>query len=265
MSYQATVINIMIASPGDVTDERQKIRDVVFEWNVTHAEDKKLVLMPVGWDSHSTPEMGRRPQAIINEQVLNRCDLLVAVFWTRLGSPTGESTSGTVEEIDRHLEAGKPAMLYFSNTPVRLDSVVDEQYHALKAFRKNCEKRGLIETYGSIQEFHDKFTRQLTQKVNRMFAGPVEIPKLSDEARTLLLEASQDNGIIFCLLTMDGLDIQANGKQMTEAGNARSEAKWKSALENLLLLGLIESKDSMEEVFGLTYEGFEVADSFAEL
>ena len=30
-----------------------------------------------------------------------------------LGSPTGVSASGTVEEIEEHLRAGKPAMIYF--------------------------------------------------------------------------------------------------------------------------------------------------------
>lgn len=278
MSYQATVINVMIASPGDVATERKNIRDVVLEWNATHAEDRKLVLMPVGWDSHSAPEMGNRPQAIINERVLNKCDLLVAVFWTRLGSPTGEASSGTVEEIEKHLEAGKPAMLYFSNAPVRPDSVVDEQYRALTEFRKDCEKRGLIETYDSLQEFRDKFARQLTQTIIRAFTEPEnmsqaeiptipsrpQMPQLSDEARVLLVEVSQDqNGIIVCIRAMDGLVIQTNGKQLTEMGNARSEAKWKSALENLVSLGLIAAQDSKGEIFGPTHEGYELADRLA--
>jgi hypothetical protein len=50
---------------------------------------------------------------VINRQVLADCDLLVAIFWTRIGSPTGSALSGTVEEIEKHLKAEKPAMLYF--------------------------------------------------------------------------------------------------------------------------------------------------------
>lgn len=71
--------------------------------------------------------MGDRPQAIINKQLLEQSDLLVAVFWTRLGSPTGATNSGTVEEIEEHLAAKKPTMLYFSSAPVRPDSVDNEQ------------------------------------------------------------------------------------------------------------------------------------------
>ncbi len=122
----------MIASAGDVPTERQAARDVLRDWNVVHSEDKAIVLMPIGWDTHVTPEIGGRPQAIINKQILQGCDVLVAIFWTRLGSPTGVSASGTVEEIEEHLQAGKPAMIYFSDAPVRLDSVDEAQYQLLR-------------------------------------------------------------------------------------------------------------------------------------
>lgn len=89
MSYQATVFKVMIASPGDVAAERNVIREVITEWNNVNADARRTVLLPVGWETHSVPEMGDRPQAIINKQILGGCDLLVGVFWTRLGTETG--------------------------------------------------------------------------------------------------------------------------------------------------------------------------------
>ena len=80
MTYRAKVVKVMIASPSDVSGERQVIRNVIQEWNYAHSEDKNTVLMPVGWESHSSPSLGDRPQAIINRQVLKTCDLLIAVF-----------------------------------------------------------------------------------------------------------------------------------------------------------------------------------------
>src|SRR5688572_4352500 len=115
--YFARVIKVMIASPSDVNAERQAVKDVLHDWNTMHSEEKGVVLMPIGWDTHVTPEMGNRPQAIINKQILQGCDALVAMFWTKLGSPTGAAISGTVEEIEEHVRAGKPAMIYFSETP----------------------------------------------------------------------------------------------------------------------------------------------------
>ena len=72
--------------------------------------------------------MEDRAQEVISRQLLKDCDLLVAAFWTRLGSRTGKSPSGTVEEIEEHLEAGKPAMIYFSSVPVEMGSADPEQW-----------------------------------------------------------------------------------------------------------------------------------------
>src|SRR5438067_4458442 len=102
MAYDAKVYNVMIASPGDVEVERSIVRDVIADWNAANAAVTGKMLQPVGWDTHSAPEMGDRPQSIINKQVLKQSDLLVAVFWTRLGTPTDVAPSGTAEEIDEH-------------------------------------------------------------------------------------------------------------------------------------------------------------------
>ena len=176
MSFSATVYKVMIASPSDVPDEREIIRDVVHEWNAVHAEHHHAILIPAGWETHSSPAMGERPQGIINKQVLADCDLLIAAFWTRLGSPTGKAPSGTVEEIQEHLAAGKPAMLYFSTAPVRLGSVDNEQYKALETFKKECYAKGLIDTYDSLEEFRRKLVRQLAHTMLRdvLAAGGAE-------------------------------------------------------------------------------------------
>jgi len=77
VAYQAIVIPVMIASPGDVTEEREIVRSVIHEWNDINAAGSKTILVPVGWDTHASPEMGGRPQELINSKVLKQCDLLV--------------------------------------------------------------------------------------------------------------------------------------------------------------------------------------------
>lgn len=165
--YPASVYNVIIASPSDVDDERVIVREVVHEWNSIHAEDRNTVLMPLGWETDSSPAMGGRAQEIVNDQLLQRSDLLIAAFWTRIGSPTGEAPSGTIEEIEKHISLGKPAMIYFSSAPVRADSVDREQYDALQKFKVDCRRRGLIEGFESLTEFREKLTRQLAQTVIR--------------------------------------------------------------------------------------------------
>jgi hypothetical protein len=78
-------------------------------------------------NSHCTPEYGTRPQEIINRAIVDGCDLLVGIFWTRIGSPTGIGDSGTTEEIERAGNAGKQIMLYFSSVEIDPDRINPDQ------------------------------------------------------------------------------------------------------------------------------------------
>jgi hypothetical protein len=273
MPYKAYVYKVMIASPSDVQREPEAIREIIHEWNVINSESQNLVLMPVGWESHSFPTMGDRPQEIINRQLLSNCDLLVATFWTRLGSPTGKSASGTVEEIEKHLAEGKPAMIYFSDSPVRPDSIDESQYQALKKFKNKCRQQGLVEDYESIEEFKDKFRRQLAQTIKEHFAVVQEKEaivgtvindsgdRLSESARELLLEASKDkSGILLRAPYKGGINIRTNEREFVIDKDPRTEAKWESAITELEENYLIEAKGYKRELFSVTHKGYEMAD-----
>jgi len=273
MTFQATVLNVMIASPGDVARERVIARDVILEWNAINASDRSLVLMPVGWESHSTPSMSDRPQAVINSQVLEHCDVLIAIFWTRLGTPTGEFASGTAEEIEKHLAAEKPAMIYFSNAPVVPDSINPGQYQAMTEFRDSLMQRGLVSMYDDAPSFRNDLFRHLSQTVIRDFTetdGMPEIavptqsddPAIGDAARELLLATVSDrSGRIMYLKYIGGTDISTNGRNFVDDRNPRTLARWESALEELERLGFISERGTKREVFAVTDRGYAYAES----
>ncbi len=283
MPFNATALQVMIATPSDVPTERQIVRDALNEWNVLHALERGVVLLPLGWETHSAPDLGDRPQAIINKTVLKDADLLVAVFWTRLGSPTGKASSGTVEEIEEHLRLGRPAMLYFSSAPVRPDSVGNDQYTALTTFRRAMEDRGLVESYDSYAEFKDKFQRQLTLTVFRRWGKrddsptdqlpPPAVPQagggrtagLSQDAKALLIAAANDaGGTVLQLRTMGGTEVTANGQQFASRGEPRSEARWTAALRKLESKGFIEDRVGKKEVFAVTHAGYTATELLRE-
>ena len=106
----------------------------------------KFVLMPIKWETHASPLLGDRPQSTINEQIVKECDLLVGVFWTRIGTHTGISVSGTAEEIEQFVALGKPVMLYFSQTPIDPDKIDIEQFTTLKNFKETMRLKGLTES-----------------------------------------------------------------------------------------------------------------------
>ena len=168
MAYEADVLEVMIASPSDVADEREIVRQIITEWNVLNSRDKHVVLMPIGWETHSAPDLSSRPQQLINDRVLAHADLLVGIFWTKLGSPTGKAASGTVEEIEEHLAKSKPVMLYFSNAPAVPSSINAEQYEKLNEFKRWAYGKGLVQSYDTKDIFRDDFRRHLSLTASRI-------------------------------------------------------------------------------------------------
>ena len=278
MSYNAKVFNIMIASPEDVACERSIFRDVVYEWNAVNSESRNIVLLPVGWESHSSPEMGNSPQEIINNQILGRCDILVGVFWTRIGTQTTQYVSGTVEEVEEHFQSGKPVMLYFSDQRVGIDTVDEKQIKDLKEFKESCKKRSLYASYDNPEDFKKKFYRHLQHKLIKLNEHPLfegtthesisepvksitKPSELTKEAQTLLKEASLDpKGTIIYVPTRVGTRIQTNWKNLIGSNEPREIARWKAALEELCNENLIAGRGGKDRIFDVTALGYKLAD-----
>lgn len=165
MAHDSRVYRVLIASPSDVEEERQIAAGVIQEWNDLHSSSRKVVLLPLRWETHTAPEYGTRPQEVINRSIVDECDLLIGIFWTRIGAPTGAAESGTIEEIDRAGKAGKPIMLYFSRVEVDPDRIDVSQIERLKKFKEQSYPMGLVETYKRLIDFRDKLAKQLELKV----------------------------------------------------------------------------------------------------
>ncbi|QEH36002.1 hypothetical protein OJF2_45600 [Aquisphaera giovannonii] len=275
MPYHANVIRIFIASPGDVNDERRVIREEIHEWNVRHSERERTVLLPVGWETHATPEMGERPQAIINRQVLVGCDLLLAVLWTRIGSPTGVAQSGTIEEIQEHLLAKKPARIYFSSRAIPPDLLDYKQRGALDKFKARCRANSVYDTYSTLEEFRSKLNRHLAIDIPNLFPNPWDAPKaqlgetrlppptatLSERAIMLLKKAAMtDDGQIMAIQMLDGYFVQVGNENVARACEGREKAEWKAALSQLERNGLIEAIGYDGDAYEVTAEGHRLAD-----
>jgi len=274
MAYIASAIEIILASPSDVEAEREIFREVIAEWNAINSRDKGIVLMPLSWESHSSPELGDRPQQFISDRVLAHADILVGILWTRVGTPTGKAISGTIEEIEEHLKLGKPVMLYFSNAPVEPGKLDHDQYQRLIAFKERAQQLGLIETFDSSATFRDKFRRQLplTLRDNpylrdsafargmvRGLAEPTSRNEaLSDDAKNLLRAAVQSpDGQIYGSLGDNGA-INAGTTRFGGDGSRRTAARWEGAIEELVRHGFAREID--EDSFELTDAAYKFAD-----
>jgi nucleoside 2-deoxyribosyltransferase len=165
MAFDTRAYRILVASPSDVVEERDAPVRVMHDWNNLHSYNRRVVLLPLRWETHTAPEYNVRPQEAINRRIVDDCDLVVGIFWTRLGSPTGEADSGTLEEIERAAKAGKPVMLYFSQVPVAPERVDTNQIERLRKFRDAVLASALVESFRSALEFRDKFAAALELKI----------------------------------------------------------------------------------------------------
>jgi hypothetical protein len=63
---------VLVASPGDALDERAAVQSGVNDWNVRTGRRLRVALLPWLWERHGIPQMGGRPQSLINRQALNQ-------------------------------------------------------------------------------------------------------------------------------------------------------------------------------------------------
>ena len=158
---------LFIASPGDIVNEKEIIKKLVDEWNRLQGRFKKVIVETTDW-TDVFPEFYDRPQAIINEQIFDNSDLVVGLFWTKFGSPTGAADSGTEEEILRAIDQHKPLMLYFSDAHQAPSKIDSSEYEKIKKFRDKHSNSGLYKVFNSDTDFENKFRNDLSGVINKL-------------------------------------------------------------------------------------------------
>jgi hypothetical protein len=196
--FVAYTLNVLIASPSDTKEQREAIRTTILKWNDSNSQYYQVTLLPVMWETHSFPSLGR-VQGVINEQIVNDADILIGTFWTRLGTPTVVAESGTAEEIAQFEKSGRPVLLYFCEAPASFLTLDSVEIDRLKAYRKDMQSRALVSSYITTEELCERVREDLTRKIRSM-KDKGEIPPLpepvasSDDSNTTegVVEAEGD-------------------------------------------------------------------------
>jgi hypothetical protein len=274
MPYPATVIEIMLASPGDVKDERVIVRKVIHQWNAENSRREKVALLPMGWETHAGSDVsGQRAQAHINDHLVQYADIMIGIFWTRLGTPTGRYGSGSAEEIKLHHKQRKPLMLYFSNTVTPPDTLDSKQYQEVRKLKEWAKGEGLIGTYSGLQEFTELFRKDLALILNqddrlRARVAPaqdVDRPRsqlLSADAKYLLSMIAKDPEGKLRLYNKSGLArYSGSSGTLLDVSDTISHLRWRAALDELLAKGLLEDKTGRDELFVLAPKAIAATES----
>jgi len=174
MAYSTLALHLLISAPGDVPfDEMATVRKTISQWNLNLGRVVGLTVLPVSWTEHAVAEFGERPQAILNHQIVEEADLAIALFYDRLGTPTGAAESGTAEEINVLVAAGKSVAVLASATPraplrgealqerQRLDAYLDELRRVALVF----EYANAADLVGHLNNFLSRETAKFQQSV----------------------------------------------------------------------------------------------------
>lgn len=200
-------ISVFIASPGDVPEERQLIRDITTDLNKDFGDGANVEFEAVGWED-LYPHVNMRVQGVINEKIDNS-DVFILIMNKRWGQDYYDHpdyTSYTEEEFFRAYERNKkessPAILTYFKEVISEDCQnPDDQLIKVLDFKKQLEDLKTT-LYGSFQDkasFTDKINSALRAYVKNELPKPSEkyseiVPSgLSDEMCKIKSELDQVN------------------------------------------------------------------------
>lgn len=161
MARQVLHLNVLLSRPGDVQDEIEAAREVADELNDMLVKNHNVRIDLKDWSWDAAPELGKAPQEIINRELVDDCDGLVAIFRTRYGSPTKDYGSGTEEEIVRMIERGGRAMVFFSVGYVDVNNIDPEQLKLRNDLKMRMQSSGIYKEYENIEVLKNMLRRYL--------------------------------------------------------------------------------------------------------
>jgi hypothetical protein len=189
MSYAAHIFRAMIASPSGLKDERAAVREAIYSWNSDHSQEMGMVILPSMWETDAHPSFGTDAQTVVNRTIVDTCDLLIGFFGETLGTQTPRAASGTVEEIQRVHEAGKPVLLYFGNRQVQATSIDPAQLQALHGFKQYCRDHSLYGEFTGPVDLQRSVEKHLLREMRSIRFPPEDEPPTLPSV--FLLEGNQ--------------------------------------------------------------------------
>jgi hypothetical protein len=197
MPRQTSEFRVVVASPLDISEERKAVFDSLTELNRT-LDIQGTSLKVIGWEDYSSPGVGPDAQQVVNRQILDEYDILIGLFGTRLGTPTSQARSGTVEEIEKALSRQNAAMgefhvqVYFGDRIEQVSQINVSDLVEVIDYQKSLHARGVFyKTFRSKEDLAREVRVNVQRAINyylksgpapddRPPAGPTATPAQAD-------------------------------------------------------------------------------------
>jgi hypothetical protein len=166
---EVTEFRIVVASPADLYETRKVIFNVIDELNRIF-EIQKVSIRGLGWEEYVTPGIDTDVQTVISKQILNKYDILLALFATKLGTPTSNSASGTVEEIEHAIANIESPMgshrvqVYFLDKIDGISGLSLDELRKVFEYRDTLGSRGVL--YRTFKN-NDELQREIRVNIER--------------------------------------------------------------------------------------------------
>lgn len=158
-SKDLVIIRLLLSSPGDVPEERERLTKAVFKFNNQFTEEKRVFFKVIRWEDMA-PQIGKSPQFTINNQI-GFYDIFVGIMWNRFGTPTDIAASGTEEEFNTALQnwqnTKKPWITFYFSLRAKNLSTSGELQQKQKVidFKDKITKLGIYKDYKTLTKFED--------------------------------------------------------------------------------------------------------------
>lgn len=179
-------VRIFVASPSDVSDERDRLRLVVDELNQSLADVLGVTLELLDWRTHVAPWMGRPEQVILDQLPVETWDIFVGLLWARFGKPSGGIDPETGKPFDSGSEEEftlayrlwekkrKPEILFYRCkrlvSPIHIDTTqLTRVQQFFTGFAAGGPHQGLFQSYRTALDFERIVRRDLTNLLNRRY------------------------------------------------------------------------------------------------
>lgn len=198
---------IFLASPSDLSEERESIKQVIEELNLTFGNQNNIVLELQKWETNSAPAIGLESvQNIINNDIPSY-DLFIGLLWMKFGTPTKDYGSGTEEEFNiahqRFLLHNNSVqiLLYFKNSsPQSLSDINPEQLTKIREFKSSLGEKNVLYWEFNLKDELERFLRiHIPKRIQNLISIsnlPEKIPAVKNEITIIDNNDDDDFGII---------------------------------------------------------------------
>lgn len=232
MSRQIQIFQIFVASPSDVSDERNILETVVIQLNQAWGSSLGIAFELVRWETNVHPSFSDDPQSVINDQVPQDYDVFIGILWSRIGTKTPRAQSGTIEEFERAYARFKSTgkspeiMLYFKDAPIAPSKIDSVQVGKVQEFRQSLSDKGGLYSMFEDQASFESSVRAHLSAVAQKLAGELRTRETPDVGATLSvagasLDSSEEDDYGY----IDYIEVyESRQAEMTAAITAINEA-----------------------------------------